>query len=156
MPREIRGEIRTPSGRVGVVVAQVNSMITDRLLEGALDELRAAGVPEDQVDIVRVPGSFEIPAAARVLISSGKYSALIVLGCVIRGHTDHYLAVMSEASRGTAEIAHTAGVGLGFGILMCHTVEQALERCGDRSHMGRDAARTALYMADLFEKLRSG
>lgn len=153
MPKELCGEVRPPEGRVGVIVAEVNKMVTERLLAGALDELRNAGVADDQIDVIRVPGSFEIPAAARALKETGRYSALVLLGCVIRGETDHYVAVMSEAARGTAELARTGEVGIGFGVLTCHTVEQALDRCGDRTNAGRDAARTALYMADLLKKL---
>ncbi len=154
MPRELRGEVCAPDGRVAIVVGRVNQMITERLLAGALDELRSAGVDEDKIDIVWVPGSFEIPAAARALLQAGQHSTLIVLGCVIRGETDHYIAVMTEAARGTAEIARNHGIGVGYGVLNCHTVEQALDRSGERMNMGREAARTALYMTDLIRKMK--
>ena len=154
MVREFEGRPVPPARRVAVIVAEVNRFITDRLLDGALDELVRHGVESDQIDVVRVPGSFEIPAAAATALRTGRYDALVALGCVLRGETDHYYFVGREAATGLATLAREHGVGIGFGILTCMTVEQALERSADPHHMGRDAARVALSMSQLLHALR--
>jgi 6,7-dimethyl-8-ribityllumazine synthase len=142
-----------PQGHVAVVAAQFNAVITQKLVEGALATLSYHGVAEHNVDIVWVPGSFEIPLVAQRLASSGKYAAVICLGCVVRGDTDHYQFVAGESARGVAEASRTSGRPVIFGILTTDTVEQALQRASPSHNAGSEAAESAIRMASLMSQL---
>ena len=141
----IEGDFSTPSGRFAIVVARFNSMITEALLSGCLDTLARHGVDADRVDVARVPGSFEIPVIARKMAESGKYAAVITLGCVIRGETGHYDHVAGQASGGILQASISTGVPVIFGVLTTDTVEQALNRAGLKAgNKGVDAALAAI------------
>jgi 6,7-dimethyl-8-ribityllumazine synthase len=148
------GDLSKPPGRFAVVAARFNNVIVDGLVAGALEALRRHGVEEAAVDLVHVPGSFEIPLVAQHLAESGQYEAVICLGAVIRGETDHYDYVASAATTGVAQAALKTGVPVIFGVLTCDTVEQALNRAGPRSgNKGSDAAMAAIEMVNLLRKL---
>ena len=150
----IEGDFSTPSGRFAIVVARFNSMITEALLSGCLDTLARHGVDADRVDVARVPGSFEIPVIARKMAESGKYAAVITLGCVIRGETGHYDHVAGQASGGILQASISTGVPVIFGVLTTDTVEQALNRAGLKAgNKGVDAALAAIEMVNLINKL---
>lgn len=148
-----------PSGkglRFALVVSRFNSFITDRLLEGAVDGLKRSGVEEQDIEVVRVPGSFEIPLAARRLAGSGKFSAVVCLGAVIKGETPHWEYLSSAVSRALASAALDSGVPLSFGVLTTETAEAALERAGARGdNKGYEAALAAVEMADLLRQLEA-
>jgi 6,7-dimethyl-8-ribityllumazine synthase len=136
---------RVPAGRVGVLVSRYNETVTERLLAGAEACLRARGVPASAVDVVRVPGAWELPYAARVLAARGGYVAVVALGAVIRGETAHFDYVAGEASRGLMDVALHYGVPVGFGLLTCDTLAQALARSGgDAGNKGYEAVAAAL------------
>ena len=136
--------------KFGIVVSKFNEFVTDRLLAGALDVLSKAGAKEDAVEVVRVPGAFEIPLVARRLAASGRFDAILCLGAVIKGDTPHFEYISAEASRGTAQAALETDIPVVFGILTTNTVEQALERAGPpERNRGAEAARTAIEMATL-------
>lgn len=147
----------TPTGRgahVGVVVSRFNETITRRLVDGALDALVRHGVALDDIDVVWVPGAWELPVAARRLLGSGRYDVLVALGAVIRGDTPHFDYVAGEASRGIAQASEEYETPIGFGLLTCDTMEQAEARTGGaHGNKGWDAALAALEMSDLFERL---
>ncbi|MBI3121232.1 MAG: 6,7-dimethyl-8-ribityllumazine synthase [candidate division NC10 bacterium] len=139
----------------GIVVSRTNEFITARLLEGALDALRRHGAEEDQIDVVRVPGSFEIPLAAKRLATSGRYEAIICLGTVIRGATPHFEYIAGEVSKGVPAAAMETGVPVSFGVLTTDSIEQAVERAGSKGgNKGFDAACSAIEMANLFRELK--
>jgi 6,7-dimethyl-8-ribityllumazine synthase len=146
-----------PSGegrRIGVIVSRFNESITHALLDGALDALVRHGTAADDVDVVWVPGAWELPAAARRLLASERYVALVALGAVIRGDTPHFDYVAGEASRGLADASSDFEVPIGFGLLTCDTMEQATARAGGaHGNKGWDAALAALQMADLFDRI---
>ena len=149
------GTFAPPPGRFALVAARFNQFIVDSLVAGARDGLLRHGVAEDAIDLVRVPGSFEIPLVAQRLAKSGKYSAVICLGAVIRGDTDHYDYVAGGAANGVAQAALATGVPVIFGVLTCDTVEQAINRAGAKAgNKGFDAALTAVEMASLMQALR--
>jgi 6,7-dimethyl-8-ribityllumazine synthase len=153
-PDEIRGELRGAGLRFGIVVSRFNSFITERLLAGARDALDRAGVSARQVDIVRVPGSFEIPIAAKRLAQSRHCDAVITIGCVLRGDTPHFEHVSSEAARGVQLAQMDTGVPMVFCVLTCDSLEQAIHRAGGKSgNKGFEAGITALEMANLMRKL---
>ena len=147
------GQLDPPQGRFALVAARFNSAVTTRLVESARGTLLRYGVQEGSIDLVWVPGSLEIPVPARRLAASGHYVAVICLGCVIRGGTDHYHYVAGESARGIAEAARTTGVPVIFGILTADTVVQALERTGPTHDAGARAAETAIRMANLLAQL---
>jgi 6,7-dimethyl-8-ribityllumazine synthase len=154
MPTIYEGSLAPPAGRFALVAARFNSAIVDQLVAGALDALKRHGVADEAIDIVRVPGSFEIPLAAQRLAGSGKYAAVICLGAVLRGDTDHYTYVAGEAASGVARAALATNVPVIFGILTCDTLEQALNRAGAKSgNKGFDAALTAIEMVNLLRNL---
>jgi 6,7-dimethyl-8-ribityllumazine synthase len=154
MPTEIEGDFAPPAGRFAVVAARFNGVIVDQLTAGALDALRRHGVTDDRIDVVRVPGSFEIPPVALRLGRSGKYAAVVCLGCVIRGDTGHYDHVCGAAANGIAHAALNCGVPVIFGVLTCDTLEQAVHRAGAKAgNKGFEAAVTAVEMANLMKKL---
>jgi 6,7-dimethyl-8-ribityllumazine synthase len=148
------GNFATPAGRIAIVAARFNEIIVDRLVAGALDGLKRHGVADDAVDLVRVPGSFEIPPIAKRLAASGKYAAIICLGAVIKGETDHYDHVAGGAASGVAQAALATGVPVIFGILTCDTMEQAVNRAGGKAgNKGTDAALAAVEMINLLKQL---
>jgi 6,7-dimethyl-8-ribityllumazine synthase len=131
-------------------VSRFNAFITERLLQGALDGLRRTGARSEDVEIMRVPGSFEIPAAARILAESGKYDAVICLGCLLRGDTAHYDVIVNECARGIGQSAQETGVPHAFGVLTCDTLEQAIDRAGLKmGNKGLEAALAAVEMVSL-------
>ncbi|NPB09079.1 MAG: 6,7-dimethyl-8-ribityllumazine synthase [Thermodesulfobacteria bacterium] len=152
--RVIEGDFRGEGLRFGIVVGRFNSFISKKLLEGALDALTRHGVDPARVEVVWVPGSFEIPLAAKKMASSGKYDALICLGTIIRGATPHFDYVAAEASKGIAQVMLETQVPISFGVLTTETIEQAIERAGTKAgNKGFDAAMAALEMANLIKKL---
>lgn len=154
MPTIHEGSFAPPPGRFVLVAARFNSVIVEPLVSGALDALKRHGVAEDAIDIVRVPGSFEIPLVAQRLAGSGKYAAVICLGAIIRGDTDHYDHVAGEAASGVARASLATNVPVIFGILTCDTLEQAINRAGAKAgNKGFDAALTAIEMVNLLRNL---
>ncbi len=148
------GSFAPPPGRFALVAARFNSAIVENMVVGALDGLKRHGVADDAIDLVRVPGSYEIPLIAQRLAVSKQYAAVICLGAVIRGDTDHYDYVASEAASGVARAALATGVPVIFGILTCDTLEQALHRAGAKAgNKGFDAALTAIEMVNLLRQL---
>lgn len=154
--RTIEGSLDANGLRFVIIVTRFNSLITDRLLEGALDALRRSGSNVDkQVEIVRIPGSWELPVAARAAAESGKWDAVIALGCVIRGETPHFDYVAGEAAKGLGAVQMQTAVPIGFGVLTCDTLEQALNRAGAKSgNKGCDAATAAIEMANLLKQMK--
>jgi 6,7-dimethyl-8-ribityllumazine synthase len=154
--RDTRGSATAGELRFGIVVARFNSFITERLLAGALDALRAAGAAEGAIEIVRVPGSFEIPLAAKKLAGNGRADAIIAIGCVIRGETSHFEQIASEVSRGLQLAQMDTGIPVIFCVLTCDTLEQAIDRAGLKSgNKGQEAALAAVEMANLSRGLRA-
>ena len=150
MPTYLEGTLVATGLRFAVVVSRFNSFLTERLLEGALDTLRRHGADLDTVDIARVPGSWEIPVVARRLAATGRYDAVICLGCIIRGATAHFDYVAAECSKGIAHASNDTGVPVTFGVLTTDSIEQAIERAGSKAgNKGAEAAATAIEMADL-------
>ncbi|QEL20322.1 6,7-dimethyl-8-ribityllumazine synthase [Limnoglobus roseus] len=151
------GDFSSPPGRFVLVAARFNAFIVDQLLAGAQDALRRHGVPDDRVDVVRVPGAYEIPLVAQRLGKSGKFAAVICLGCVIRGDTDHYDYVAGAATNGIASAALNCGVPVIFGVLTTDTLDQAINRAGAKAgNKGHEAAVTAIEMVNLLAKLPEG
>lgn len=134
--------------RIGIAVAEFNADITEKLLVGALRELARSGVPEKNTAVVRVPGSFELPLACQKLAETGKYDALVALGCVIKGETDHHRHIGGEAARGIMEVMLTYSIPIGFGVLTTDTLAQAKARAIGLNNKGAEAARAALRMID--------
>ncbi len=154
MPQVTEGNLDARGMKFAIVVARFNSVVSDRLLDGALDALRRTGADLDAVDIVKVPGSWEIPLTVRTLASGRKYDAIIALGAVIRGGTPHFDYVAGQAASGIAQAAVDTGVPVAFGVLTTDTMEQAIDRAGGKSgNKGFDAAMTAIEMASLLGKL---
>jgi 6,7-dimethyl-8-ribityllumazine synthase len=148
--RAIEGSLEAAGLRFALVVSRFNSFITERLLAGALDTLRLAGARNDDVEIVRVPGAFELPAAARILAETGRFDAIVCLGCLLRGDTYHYEVISNEATRGIGQVTQDTGVPIGFGLLTCETLEQAIDRAGLKAgNKGGEAAAAAIEMANL-------
>lgn len=148
------GHLDATGLKFAVVVARFNSFITERLLAGALDALKRSGAEEGNIEIVRVPGSWEMPVAARVLAEKKKHDAIVCLGCVVRGETAHFDFVAGEAAKGLGQVAAQYGVPVAFGVLTTNTVEQAIDRAGAKAgNKGFDAAMTAIEMANLIKKL---
>jgi 6,7-dimethyl-8-ribityllumazine synthase len=151
---KFEGSPHQPIGRFAVVASRFNQDVVVRLVQGAQDGFKSSRVTEDSIDLFWVPGSFEIPLIAELLAASGKYGAVVCLGAVIRGDTDHYDFIASEAARGVAQAGLTTGVPVIFGILTCATEEQALDRAGGKEgNKGYDAALAAVEMASLLQKL---
>jgi 6,7-dimethyl-8-ribityllumazine synthase len=140
--------------KVGIVAARFNDFITSRLVDGALDGLQRHGVAEADIDLVKVPGSYEIPLAAKMLAQSRKFNAIICLGAVIRGATPHFEYVSAEVSKGVASVSMETGLPVIFGVLTTDTIEQAIERAGTKSgNKGWDAALSAIEMANVMKQL---
>ncbi len=154
MAKIIQGELSGKGLKIGIVAARFNDFITSRLVEGALDGLQRHGVAEADIEIVRVPGAYEIPLVARRLAQTKKYSAIICLGAVIRGATPHFEYVSSEVSKGVASVSLESGLPVIFGVLTTDTIEQAIERAGTKSgNKGWDAALSAIEMANVMKQL---
>ena len=148
------GDFHTPAGRFALVAARFNAFVVDPLLAGATDAFARHGVTADRLDVVRLPGAFEIPLVAQKLAESGRYAAVICLGCIIRGDTDHYDHVAGAATNGILNAGLKAGVPVIFGVLTCDTLEQAIHRAGAKSgNKGFEAAVTAIEMANLMAVL---
>ncbi|MHC4552583.1 MAG: 6,7-dimethyl-8-ribityllumazine synthase [Planctomycetota bacterium] len=154
MIQEIKGQLSAGNSTFAIVVSRFNEFITSKLLGGALDCLQRHGASDEQITVVWVPGTIEITTAAKKLAESGKYSAVICLGAVIRGSTSHYDYVCQQISRGVGQLNYDTGVPTIFGVLTCETIEQAIERAGTKSgNAGVNAAVAAIEMADLLGKL---
>ncbi len=154
---EVRGELSARGRRFAVAASRFNELVVGKLLEGTMDCLRAHGVAEEDVDIVWVPGSFELPIAARRLAASRAYDAVVCLGAVIRGETAHFDHVAGQAAAGIRRAAEETGVPLIFGVLTTDTLEQALDRAGGKhGNKGWDAASAAMEMASVLERLPKG
>jgi 6,7-dimethyl-8-ribityllumazine synthase len=150
----IEGKLDATGLKVGIAVSRFNSFICDRLLEGAIDALVRHGAAESDIDIVRVPGAFEIPLAAKRMSASGRYDAIICLGAVIRGATPHFEYVSAEVTKGIAAVSLDSGVPIAFGVLTTDTIEQAIERAGTKAgNKGFEAAVTVIEMSNLLRKL---
>ena len=149
----IEGDLNARGMRFGIVVSRWNSFITERLLQGALDALRRSGCRKEDIGVARVPGAFEIPSQARTLAESGKYNAIVTLGCLIRGETTHYEHISTEVTRGIGQSAQETGVPHTYGVLTCENLEQALDRAGLKAgNKGFEAAISAVEMVSLQRK----
>lgn len=154
MAKVIEGTLKAEGMRFALVASRFNDFITSKLLEGALDALKRHGANEQDLTIVWVPGSFEIPLVARKLAASGKHDAVLALGAVIRGSTAHFDYVAAEVSKGVAQVSLETGVPVIFGVLTTDTIEQAIERAGTKAgNKGADAALAAVEMVDLLNNL---
>ncbi|MBI2956998.1 MAG: 6,7-dimethyl-8-ribityllumazine synthase [Acidobacteria bacterium] len=155
MPTERKGNLSAKGLRLAIVVSRFNSFITERLLAAALDALARAGADEKRIEVVRVPGSFEIPLTAKTLALTGRYHALIALGCLIRGETQHYDYISAEVTRGIQLAALDTGVPIAFGVLTTDTLEQAIDRAGAKGgNKGAEVALAAVEMANLLRNAR--
>ena len=154
MPKMIEGDLSAKGLKFGIVAARFNDFITSRLLDGCLDGLQRHGVVDGDIEIAKVPGSYEVPLAARAMALSKKYNAVICLGAVIRGATPHFEYVSAEVSKGVAAVSLETGLPVIFGVLTTDTIEQAIERAGTKSgNKGWDAAVSAIEMANLMKQL---
>ena len=155
MANYIEGNLKADGKKFGIIVARFNSFICEKLLEGALDSLLRSGAADDDIDVVRVPGAFEIPLIAKKMAKSQKYDAVICLGVVIRGATPHFDVVVNEVSKGSAQVGLETEVPVIFGVLTTETIEQAIERSGTKAgNKGSDVAIAAIEMADLVSKFQ--
>ncbi len=156
-PTLINGDLTASGLRFGIVVSRFNSFITDRLQAAAVDALSRAGAESKDVDVVHVPGAFELPLAAKKLAATGRYDALIAIGCVLRGETTHYDYVCSETARGLQLAQMDTGLPIIFCVLTCDTLEQAIDRAGLKGgNKGFEAGLAAIEMAQLSRKLAAG
>jgi 6,7-dimethyl-8-ribityllumazine synthase len=154
LPKVIEGELTARDLRFAIVTTRFNEFVVEPLLRGALDALKRHGASEKQIEIVRVPGAFDMPVVVRKLALSRRYEALIALGAVIRGQTPHFDYVAGECASGLARIALESGVPVGFGVLTTENMEQAVDRAGGKAgNKGADAALAALEMANLLRRL---
>ena len=155
MANFIEGNLKADGKKFAIVVARYNSFLVEKLLEGALDSLVRSGALDSDIDVVRVPGAFEIPLIAKKLAGSQKYNAVIVLGVVIRGATPHFDVVVNEVSKGSAQASLDTGVPVLFGVLTTESIEQAIERSGTKAgNKGSDVAIAAIEMANLIESIQ--
>ena len=155
-PKMIEGELLARDLRFAFVAARFNDFVVEPLIRGALDTLKRHGASEKQIEIVRVPGAFDMPIVARKLALSRRYDALIALGAVVRGQTPHFDYVAGECASGLARIALESGVPIAFGVLTTDTMEQAVDRAGGKAgNKGADAALAAIEMAKLLRRLDS-
>ena len=153
-PAKTTGGLNAAGLRIGIVVSQFNNFITDRLLAGALGALERGGAEEKQIQVVQVPGAFELPLAAKKMASGGNFDSIICIGCILRGETSHYDVVVSETARGIQLAQLDTGVPLIFCVLTCDTLEQAIDRAGLKSgNKGYEAGLAAVEMAQLVRKI---
>jgi 6,7-dimethyl-8-ribityllumazine synthase len=156
-PVAVEGDLSAAGMRFAIVAARWNAVITERLLEGALDALMRSGAKREEIEVVRVPGAWEIPAAARTVAELGKVDAIVALGCLLRGETAHYEAIYNEVARGIGQSQQDTGTPHSFGVLTCETLEQALDRAGIKGgNKGFEAATAAIEMVSLRRKLTKG
>ena len=156
-PVAVEGDLSAEDMKFAIIVARWNAVITDRLLDGALDALLRSGANRTDVTVVRVPGAWEIPVAARQIAEQHKVDAIVALGCLLRGETAHYEAIYNEVSRGIGQSQQETGVPHGFGVLTCETLEQALNRAGIKAgNKGFEAALAAIEMVSLRRRLSEG
>ena len=155
MANYIEGNLNADGKKFGIIVARFNSFICEKLLDGALDSLLRSGADDADIDVVRVPGAFEIPLIAKKMATSQQYDAIICLGVVIRGATPHFDVVVNEVSKGSAQVGLDTGVPVIFGVLTTETIEQAIERSGTKAgNKGSEVAVAAIEMADLVTKFQ--
>jgi 6,7-dimethyl-8-ribityllumazine synthase len=155
MPKTIQGDLNAKGLKFGIIASRFNDFITARLLDGAMDGLLRHGASDGDIEVVRVPGAFEVPLIAQRMARSKKYDAIICLGAVIRGATPHFEYVSSEVSKGVASVSMEAGIPVIFGVLTTDTIEQAIERAGTKSgNKGWDSAISAVEMANLMKQLQ--
>jgi len=153
MIKTLEGKLRADGQRFGIVLSRFNAFIGERLLEGALDVLRRSGARDEDIEVARVPGAFEIPLLAAKMAKSGRYDAVICLGAVIRGATAHFDYVAGEAAKGIAQVGLEAGLPIIFGVLTTDTIEQAIERAGSKAgNKGAESAMVAVEMVDLLKQ----
>jgi len=153
-PVAMEGDLSAEGMKFAIVAARWNAVITDRLLEGALDAMLRSGAQREDIQIVRVPGAWEVPAAARMIAEQKKVDAVVTLGCLIRGETAHYEAIYNEVSRGIGQSQQDTGIPHGFGVLTCETLEQALNRAGIKAgNKGFEAAAAAIEMVSVKRKI---
>ena len=150
----LEGDLRANSARFAILVTRFNSFITESLLDGAIDSLKRHGISDNQIDVVRVPGAFELPLVASKLADPDKYGAIIALGAVIRGGTQHFDYVAGECAKGLGQISMQKGIPISFGVLTTDSIEQAIERAGTKAgNKGEEAAMSALEMVNLLNHL---
>jgi 6,7-dimethyl-8-ribityllumazine synthase len=155
-PSAIEGDLSAVGMRFAVVTTRWNTVITDRLLQGSLDALHRSGAAKTDIEIVRVPGAWEVPSAARTLAESKKFDAIVTLGCLLRGETAHYEAIYNEVARGIGQSQQDTGIPHAFGVLTCETLEQALDRAGLKAgNKGYEAAIAAIEMVSIQRKINS-
>ena len=153
MSKVIEGMLTVSNEKFCIIIARFNEFIGSKLLSGAIDELKRHGASEENIDIVWVPGAFEIPLIAKKAAKTGKYNAIITLGAVIKGSTSHYDYVCAEVSKGTASVSLETGIPVIFGVLTCDNIEQAIERAGTKAgNKGSDAAKAAIEMANIVKQ----
>ena len=151
----VEGGLSAEGMKFAVITTRWNTVITDRLLQGALDCLRRSGAAKADIEVVRVPGAWEIPNAARTIAEMGKVDAIVTLGCLLRGETAHYEAIYTEVARGIGQSQQETGVPHAFGVLTCETLEQALDRAGLKAgNKGFEAASAAIEMVNVNRKLK--
>ncbi len=156
MPQEIQGNLVVQQQRFALLVTRFNDFITSKLLAGAVDTLQRHGCPDEQITVVRVPGSYELPLAARKLVGTGRYDAVICLGCIIRGQTPHFEYIAAECAKGIAQVAMESGTPVTFGVITADTLEQAIERAGTKAgNKGSDAALAAIELANHYAQLQT-
>ncbi len=152
--KTIEGALTTNGEKFCIIIARFNEFIGSKLLSGAIDELRRHGIDENNIDVVWVPGAFEIPIVAKKCAKSGKYNAIITLGAVIKGSTSHYDYVCAEVSKGVASVGLETEIPVIFGVLTTDNIEQAIERAGTKAgNKGSDAAKSAIEMANLLKQI---
>ncbi len=155
--QEKEGSISAQGMRIAVVVSRWNELITRPLLQGAHDALRRCGADESAIEVIHVPGSYEIPIAVQALARSGRFQAIVALGCIIRGATSHYDLIASAVTSGISRVMLDTGIPVGFGVLTTENIEQAMERAGSKAgNKGAEAALTAVEMASLLAGLKDG
>jgi 6,7-dimethyl-8-ribityllumazine synthase len=157
MAKTLEGKLIAKGLKFGIVLSRFNNFINERLLEGALDALKRSGAEEEDCTVARVPGAFEIPLAAKKMAKSGRYDAIICLGCVIRGATPHFEYIATEVTKGIAHLSLENEVPISFGVLITDTIEQAIERAGTKvGNKGFDAAMSAIEMVNLMKEIEKG
>ncbi|MHB8624015.1 MAG: 6,7-dimethyl-8-ribityllumazine synthase [Sulfuricaulis sp.] len=153
--KNVEGDLIARNARFGIALGRFNSFIGERLLEGAVDTLMRHGAEASNIEVVRVPGAFEMPLTLKIMAASNKYDALIALGAVIRGATPHFEYVAGECAKGVSQVSMQYDLPVAFGVLTVDTIEQAIERAGTKAgNKGMDAALTAIEMVNLLKKLR--
>lgn len=153
MHKEIKGFISKKDVRIGIAISRFNSLITHSLLKGARDKLTRCGIDENNIDVIWVPGCFELPKVVKKMASSSQYAGILPLGCIIRGETPHFEYIAKEVSKGLATLDLEFDIPIVFGILTTDTLDQALDRAGGKESKGAQAAESLLEMIDLLDKM---